>query len=102
MRTLSQALQDTEEQLKRNRVDRCTQLNALRQKEIPLHADAMESRRESIREKWEYGTMPSLGYACDHCGTELVNTAPGIVLTSNPPKHKVGCPGCGWEGTTVL
>ncbi len=102
MRTLSQTLHDTEEQLKRNRVDRCTQLNALRQKEIPLHADAMESRREDMRQKFESGGMPAMGIACDHCGTELLNTAPHMSFSSNPPKKKIGCPGCGWEGMTSL
>lgn len=54
---------------------------------------AMERRRP----------MPGgVGVKCDHCGTELVNHEPGVVLCSNPPKISVACPKCDWRGTMTV
>lgn len=46
------------------------------------------------------GRFYRLGVACDHCGTELINPEPGVVLASNPPQRKVACIGCGWSGSS--
>lgn len=41
-----------------------------------------------------------LGIACDNCGCELIDSMPGVVFTSDPPKRSVHCgnPECGYKG----
>jgi len=41
------------------------------------------------------------GIACPKCGAELMDTNPGILLTSNPPKCYIGCSKCDYSGTRV-
>lgn len=36
--------------------------------------------------------------ACDHCGVQLINPRPGVVLASSPAKLHASCAGCGWKG----
>ena len=38
------------------------------------------------------------GIACPMCKGELVDTNPGVILTSNPPQKNVHCPVCAWSG----
>lgn len=38
------------------------------------------------------------GIACPECGKELLDSNPGIVLTSYPPQKNIHCPACGWRG----
>lgn len=42
----------------------------------------------------------SLGIACDNCGSELIDTMPGVICTSNPPQRSVHCSNsnCGYKG----
>lgn len=37
------------------------------------------------------------GVQCPQCGDELIETNPGIVFTSYPPKKKVKCLNCKYE-----
>ena len=39
-------------------------------------------------------------FACDHCGTQLMNLQANMTLTTSPPKKHVHCLGCGWSGYT--
>lgn len=41
------------------------------------------------------------GIACPDCGHELNDTAPNIVMTSNPPQKNIGCPGCDYVGFRI-
>jgi hypothetical protein len=41
------------------------------------------------------------GIACPECGAEMVDTAPGVSLTTDPPQKHVGCNGCGYRGYAV-
>lgn len=41
------------------------------------------------------------GIACPKCGAELWDSAPMIVLTSNPPQKSVHCRECGYRGTRL-
>lgn len=38
------------------------------------------------------------GIACPKCEKELLDTCPGIMLASNPPRKYVHCPACGYRG----
>ena len=39
------------------------------------------------------------GIACPDCGQELVDSNPGVVLTSLPPQMRIHCQGCDFKGT---
>lgn len=38
------------------------------------------------------------GIACPKCGKELYDSAPAMLLASNPPKKSVHCGACGYRG----
>lgn len=38
------------------------------------------------------------GIACPQCGAEMIDSSPGITLTSMPPQKHVHCPACGFRG----
>ena len=114
MRTLREYLAEAEalmgDRARRNR-DRLAALNdlidGLESRDIAVYRSALspspdvtnyEEVRKRIRDDVRSGEVVALEIACDHCGTELFCTEPGRLLTSNPPKKKIGCPGCGWIG----
>ncbi len=37
------------------------------------------------------------GVQCPNCGKELIETQPGVILTSNPPKKLVHCESCDYK-----
>lgn len=37
------------------------------------------------------------GIACPQCGTELLDSNPKILLTTNPPRKNIHCPKCGYN-----
>lgn len=37
------------------------------------------------------------GIACPQCGDEMLETNPGVILTSNPPQKNVHCPTCKYK-----
>jgi ribosomal protein S27AE len=41
------------------------------------------------------------GIACPQCGREMLDSQPGVTLTSNPPQKNVHCPKCGYAGYRV-
>lgn len=60
---------------------------------------------ERHRQWWdEAGNMKPRpnGIACPKCGHELSDSAPHIVLTSNPPQKHIGCPECDFEGLRIV
>lgn len=59
-----------------------------------------ESCRDRIRLMLVTGQAQLFNLACNHCGTQLVNPEPGTMLMSYPPQKRIGCPGCGWLGST--
>lgn len=38
------------------------------------------------------------GIACPECGTELFDSCPLMMLTSNPPKKTIHCEACDYRG----
>lgn len=61
-----------------------------------------ESDRE-IEERWRnMGRPRPNGIACPKCGVELMDSDPGLVMTSAPPQLNVHCPGCGFKGTRYV
>ena len=110
MKTLSEYEAEKSAQRKSAKDDRIAQLNKLMDdieaKDIPLYIpkDTNVDRcgyneyRITIRGSVRSGFAFLYDLACDHCGTELVNNEPGMVYTSNPPKRRISCPGCGWTG----
>lgn len=58
----------------------------------------MKTLSEHEREKNPPKEKAWVGVACDHCGNELYNSTPDIVLTTFPPKINVRCPNCGFIG----
>jgi len=113
MRTLREYLAEAEalvgDRARRNR-DRLAALNdlidGLESRDIAVYRSALspspdvtnyEVARKRIREDVRSGEVVALEIACDHCGTELFCTDPELLL-SNPPRKRIGCPGCGWIG----
>jgi ribosomal protein S27E len=68
----------------------------------PINVTAYTEAREMVRRALEAGNVEFYEVACDHCGTQLVNHCPNVMLTSHPPQRRVGCPGCGWLGSTSV
>ena len=59
-------------------------------------------RRKVYDSDWPRpSTSKSNGLACPKCGTELVDSSPNTVLTSNPPQKNVHCPTCEWKGYRI-
>lgn len=63
-------------------------------KSLAEHNEEVFRRHASIREE-ENGN----GLECPNCEAELYDSEPGIVLTSNPPQHRVACRECDFKGT---
>lgn len=40
--------------------------------------------------------------ACPKCGAELFDVEIELALTSNPPKKRVSCAQCGYEGYMIV
>lgn len=51
----------------------------------------LSEHQEQIREHYRKKKEGWTGVACDLCGSELVNTDPGSMLLTNPPKISVKC-----------
>lgn len=58
------------------------------------------ARSKSYRRDHGPAPRPN-GIACPTCSGELVDSHPGITLTSNPPQVNVACPACGFTGYRV-
>lgn len=52
---------------------------------------------KTLRELREFETA-WVGVACDHCGAELYDPTPGMVLMSSPPQINVRCSKCDFSG----
>ena len=64
---------------------------------------SLEEYNQEAREAHRISTDPRPnGIACPECGSELIDSAPGFVLTSNPPQKYVSCPKCEYQGYAVL
>ena len=64
---------------------------------MPLISIEENDRRVMAQiKKFEDGT-PN-GVACPECGAELMDTHPNNVLMSYPPKLRVKCSECAFEG----
>ena len=65
----------------------------------------MKTLDEHNQERWaehdaarKMGEPHPNGIACPECNTELWDSSPLRVLTSNPPKKNIHCPGCKYSG----
>lgn len=60
----------------------------------------LEEHNKQRREKhtWLDGKPQHNGIACPKCGAELVDSRPGVVLTTYPCKVNIACPTCGYQG----
>lgn len=57
----------------------------------------------NLKRTQEYEHLKRLqknGIACPKCGSEMFDSDPQVVLTSNPPKKNVACQ-CGYRGYRV-
>ena len=61
-----------------------------------------EHNREARERHWSQRASQGVGVACPKCGSELINTSPGELLMSNPPKMRVHCGGCDYLGNMVV
>ena len=58
--------------------------------------DISEHNREKYKhliEKLSYKT----GIQCPHCGEEMLETNPSVLLMSKPPQKNVHCPSCKYK-----
>jgi len=53
------------------------------------------------RHRETYGPRPN-GIACPTCKTELLDTTPNKVLTSNPAQLNIHCPKCGFRSYRTI
>jgi predicted RNA-binding Zn-ribbon protein involved in translation (DUF1610 family) len=58
-------------------------------------------RHEAFAELDAMNRPHANGIECPKCGTELWDSDPMCVLTSNPPQKNVHCPSCGYRGYRV-
>lgn len=54
----------------------------------------LQEHNELKRKLHDEGFAKKNGIACPKCGHEMVDTNPGMLLTSNPPQKDVHCPMC--------
>jgi len=63
----------------------------------------MKSLDDYEKEKWSeiYSNSKAngTGIACPKCGDELVESWPGTLLCSNPPRKTVNCETCNFKGS---
>lgn len=62
---------------------------------------SLEEHNASIAEQahdWLCNEPKRNGIACDRCGKELYDETPNMILNSSPPKKKIRCHSCGWNG----
>jgi hypothetical protein len=102
MRTLNEEKAWREESRARKAQERADRVLAIQSQQIPLREGVTEQMRDRIHAVIVGGGASPCGFACDHCKTELYDISGGVVLTSYPPQRRIGCPGCGWTGTTSL
>mgnify|MGYP003334494186 CR=1 FL=1 len=60
----------------------------------------VEEHNKQMREMYapkDIGT----GVQCPHCGGEMFETQPGVILTSYPHQKRVNCKSCGYSTTLV-
>ena len=94
----SQALQ-TAKLIASNRLSSLRNLKMSGNTYIQVIGDKMKTLSEHERDN----RIPDFGQAwlrvaCDHCGGELYNPEPGIMLMTDPPKITVRCSKCDFKG----
>jgi len=63
---------------------------------------SLKEANNEARKRYSTYRLPRLnGIACPDCGTELIDTNPGQVLTSSSPLMVVHCPKCKYQGSRV-
>jgi DNA-directed RNA polymerase subunit RPC12/RpoP len=59
----------------------------------------MRTLAEYEEEKRNVRISHGTGIQCPTCGDELVESDPGTILTSNPPRKTVHCQSCNYKNT---
>lgn len=59
----------------------------------------MKTLEEYEEEKRNVRLADGTGIQCPACGDELVESFPGTILTSNPPRKAVHCQTCKYKNT---
>lgn len=59
------------------------------------HHLVRDAMRLALRSPGPYQSFGFADVACEHCGTEMLDTDPGTALKPGIFKKRVGCPGCG-------
>jgi hypothetical protein len=59
----------------------------------------MKTLEEYEEEKRNVRLNHGTGIQCPACGDELVESNPGMILTSHPPKKSVHCQTCKYQNT---
>ena len=60
-----------------------------------------EHNRKRMFRYASLGKAVPVGIACPKCRSELVNPEPNTMLPSLPPKIKVKCPSCDFDGFAI-
>ena len=54
-----------------------------------------------LRSREATGPRPN-GISCPQCKTELMDTDPAVILTSNPAQTKIHCPKCSFRNYRTI
>jgi hypothetical protein len=63
----------------------------------------MKTIEEHNREKYEHYALKEVGTGvqCPHCGDEMFESEPDVVLLTFPPRKKVHCKSCKYKTTLI-
>lgn len=62
--------------------------------------DSFNASRRALHET-DWNRPSPNGIACPDCGAELLDTAPMVTLTSNPPQKQTKCSKCSYVGYRI-
>ena len=61
-----------------------------------------EKQQAEMYERLEQGKRPHPnGIGCPNCDAELWDTAPEVMLPTNPPRRSIECRACYFKGTRL-
>jgi DNA-directed RNA polymerase subunit RPC12/RpoP len=64
---------------------------------------ASTSNSSSSTSRNIYGSPPAKnGFKCTSCGSDMLDTHPDIILTSDPAQKNVHCESCGFRGYRIV
>ncbi len=66
---------------------------------IPPLKTLEEHEEERARDRAHFNRPCRNGIACPKCGAECIDSNPGIVLASDPPRSLIACSKCDFTGS---